>query len=291
MRVLWIILGTVFFLGLGLLSARFWGLSLPYKAFDHAFFNSPTNFVFSVQNFGQANDAIKVAKDAALWLDVRVSKDHQFFVKSPRELAAVLSEGIVGQGFVGSKPYFYDYAFLKSMMPDLKLLSDFLEQYPQQKFVLNILDNHESVHLRLAEVLVNHRPEERFLIQSDTAGILEHMKKQKPFWLYGMSLAEVTRILSFDSIGLGPAIQVQGDVLVSPLERFEREVVTPSLLSELKRRKKRILLGPLETETQIQKAMEYQQRGLCDGFVLLNLNQWRLIDSQIGNSLPQAANH
>jgi hypothetical protein len=289
MRVFCIILGTVIFVGLGLLLARFWGLSLQHKAFDHAFFRSPVTFVFNVQNFGQANDAFKASSTAALWLDVRVSRDHEFFVKSPKDLSAVLNPGIVGKGFLGTKPYFYDYVFLKSIMPDLKSLRDFLEQYPQQKFVLNILDNHESIHLHLAEALANYQPEQRILIQSETAGILEYLKKEKPFWLYGMSLAEVTRILSFDSIGLGPAIQLRGDVLVSPLIRFDREFVTLSLLAEMKRRKKRVLLGPLETDKQVQKAIEYYQKGLSDSFVISNISQWRLIDSQIGNALPQTA--
>lgn len=287
MRVIAILVGTVLFLGMGLLTARFWGLGLPYREFDHAFFDSPSTFVFNVQNFGQANDALKVAPQSVLWLDVRVSRDHEFFIKSPRDLTAVLNEGIVGRTFVGSKPYFYDYAFLKSLMPDLKTLKDFLEQYPQQRFVLNVIDNHDNVHLRLAETLADYQPNDRVLVHSDTDGIIEHLKKEKPFWIYGMSLPELTRVLTFDSIGLGPAIQVRGDVLISPLERFDREFATESLLTEMKRRKKRVLLGPFETDSQVQKAIEYHQSSLSDGFILSNLNQWRLIDSQIGNTLSK----
>lgn len=287
MRLLGIFGATILFFALSLTMARFWGLSLPHQEFKHAFFQSPSTFIFKVQNIGQANDALKVSPNAIFWLDVRISQDNQFFIQSPHELQTVLNEGIVGKKFLGNKPYFYDYSFIKSLLPDVKTLEDFLTQFPQQRFVLNIIDNHQNVHSNLNKTIQPFSPNDRILFHSDTDGIIQHLKNEKPFWLFGMSLPELTRVLTFDSIGLGPAIQVRGDVLVSPLLKLDREFVTESLLSEMRRRKKRILLGPFETDSQVQKAVEYHQKSLSDGFVLSNMNQWRLIDSQIGNKLQE----
>ncbi len=288
MRVLGIFVGTVVVFAMALMTARFWGLGLPYQEFKHDFFQSPTTYTFRVQNIGQANDALKVDPNAIFWLDVRISKDDQFFIQNPKDLQNVLNQGIVGKGFVGNKPYFYNYAFIKSLLPDVKTLEDFLSQFSEQRFVLNIIDNHEGVHVKLHKAIQSFEPDQRVLVHSDTDGIIEHMKKEKPFWLFGMSLPELTRVLTFDSIGLAPSIQVRGDVLVSTLTKHNREFVTESLLSEMKRRKKRVLLGPFESDTQVQQAIHYYQKNLNDGFVLSSLNQWRLIDSQIGNKLQEA---
>lgn len=288
MRLLFIILGTVAFFVMTLLTLRFWGLGLRHQEFQHDFYSASHPYIFQIQNVGQANDVLHLSSDAPLWLDVRITKDHQFFVQDPGEAMAILTPKVLGKNYQGGKPYFYDYAFIKSLFPDLKTVEDFLIQYPNQRFVLNIIDNAESIHKHLQKTLKDHNPEKRLLIHSEVDVVIDTLKKEQPFWLYGMTLPELTRLTAFDSIGLAPAIEIRGDVLVSPIKRRGRSLITASLLEEIQRRKKKVFLGPLESDSEIQMALEFYNSKLINGFVLSNSNQWKILDAQLGNQLPES---
>jgi hypothetical protein len=99
------------------------------------------------------------------------------------------------------------------------------------------------------------------LIQSDTEIVIKSIKEQKPLWLFGTSRSDVMKIVSFDSIGLGPASPFHGDVFISPLKIMNRAAFNEDVLTEIRRRKKLVILGPLLTEQEIVDARSLKPDG------------------------------
>jgi hypothetical protein len=283
MRLLLISLGSIGVFLIMLLTARFWGLGLPYQEFKHPFFEQRALFTVQVENFGQATDAIKAAPDVVLWLDVRVTKDQKLIVISPATTDAYIKKENMGTAYLGHKIYYYNWSLLKTHFAEAKLLSDFIAQFPERRFVINVIDNQYLINELVRKELKDFNPDKRFLIHSETDVIVKTIKDLEPFWLYGISLPELTRIVTFSSIGLQPAISVRGDVLISALKFHQRTFINEDVLSEMKRRKKKILIGPLKNDLEINQAVGLFQKNLVDGFVVENPKQIKLISAQVGS--------
>jgi len=282
MRLLLISLCSLILLGMMLATARFWGLGIPYQEFKHDFFEKRALYTLRVENLGQAADAVKADPDVVLWIDVRITKDQKLIVLSPETAQSYLKKESIGSEFIGSKVHYYNWSLLKSLFVEAKFLSDFVSQFPQQRFIINVIDNQYKIDQFVVSELKAHSPEKRFLIQSETDIIIKSVKEREPFWLYGMSLPELTRLVTFSSIGLHPAISVRGDVLITPFKIHQRNFMNEEVLLEMKRRMKKVLLGPLKNEADINQAASLFQKNLIDGFIVENPNQIKLISAQIG---------
>lgn len=282
MRLFLISFCSVMVLAMILAMSRFWGLSLPYQEFKHPFFDQKALFTVQVENFGQANDAIKMDPDVVLWTDARVTKDQKIVVVSTATSDAFIKKENLGSAFIGNKIYYYDWSLLKTYFVEAKTLGDFVAQFPHQRFIINVVDNSEKVHELVIQELKPHSPEKRFLIQSETDVIVKSIKDQEPFWLYGTSLPELTRLITFGSIGLQPAISIRGDVMIAPLNIRHRKFVNEDVLTEVKRRMKKVLLGPIKNDAEMMQSVSWYQKNLVDGFIVENPKQIKLISAQIG---------
>ena len=282
MRVLLISLGSIALLVIMLATARFWGLGLPYQEFKHPFFSQRAIYTVQVENLGQAADAIKADPDVVLWVDVRMTRDQKLFVLSQTTANSFLKPENMGSDFRGAKTYMYDWAQLKTYFTEAKPLADFVSQFPTQRFIVNVIDNQYEIHEILAKEIKNYAPEKRILVQSETDVILKSVKEKEPFWLFGTSLPELTRLVTFSSIGLEPAIAVRGDVIISPLRLHERKFINEQVLSEMKRRLKKVLIGPVKNDAELNQAVSLFQKNLVDGFIVENPKQIKLISAQIG---------
>ncbi len=282
MRVLLISLGSILVLVMMLATARFWGLGLPHQEFKHPFFEQRAIYTVQVENLGQAADAMKADPAVVLWLDVRISKDRKLFVLSQTTAHSFLKPENMGSDFRGSKTYMYDWAQIKTYFTEAKPLTDFVSQFPQQRFIVNVIDNHDQIHELLTKELSECSPEKRILVQSETDVILKSVKDKEPFWIFGTSLPELTRLVTFSSIGLQPAISVRGDVMISPLRLHERTFINEEVLIEMKRRLKKVLLGPIKNDAELNQAVSLFQKSLVDGFIVENPKQIKLISAQIG---------
>lgn len=282
MRLLLISFGSVVVFLMMLFTARFWGLGIAYQEFKHPFFEQRALYTVQVENFGQAADAIKAEPDVVLWLDVRVTKDHKLIVLSPATTHAYITQSNLGRAYVGPKIYYYNWSLLKTHFAEAKLLTDFVAQFPQRRFVINVIDNQYSIHELVTKELKDYDPDKRFLIHSETDIILKSIKDKEPFWLYGTSLPELTRLVTFSSIGLQPAISVRGDVMISSLKFHQRTFINEDVLSEMKRRKKKVFIGPIKNDIEINQTVGLFQKNLVDGFIVENPKQIKLISAQVG---------
>ncbi|MFZ4405296.1 MAG: hypothetical protein ACOYOK_14440 [Pseudobdellovibrionaceae bacterium] len=140
-----------------------------------------------------------------------------------------------------------------------------LQQWPNQRFILNIVDNVMNIHFTVINSIKDLDPDQRILIQSETDVLLRSIKERKPQWLYGSSRADLMRWLSFQSIGILPATPLKGDVFIVPLNyRPNKASLNPGVIEELLRRNKKLIIGPLKTAEELVQAQNFK----ADGYVI-----------------------
>jgi hypothetical protein len=268
MRVLFISIVSVVVLFIVLLTSRLWGLGQQYPDFQHPFFeNVATPLVIVRTETEKELDEVSKAKaDAVIWLDVETTSDHKLIVfsteLSPRQMSI--------EAYRGPKSLGYPLQQLKNMHPEIQELHDIVAKYPDKKFVLNILDNVEGVHTALVETLKGLSPEKRILLQSNYNVIMTSVKELEPFWLYGCSQADLMRFLTFESMWILPATPFKGDVYISPFVLLGRPAFHETTLEEVRRRKKKIILGPALDKKEFDDAVRMK----ADGIIVENISDY-----------------
>lgn len=268
MRVLFISVVSVVVLFIVLLTSRLWGLGQQYPEFEHPFFENgtPPAIIIKVKSETEMAEALKAKPDAMIWLDVQTTQDRKLIVFSldlnPQQMSI--------EAYRGPKSLAYPFQQLKNMRPEIQELREIAAKYPQQKFVLNILDNVEGVHTGLAETLKSLSPEKRILLQSNYNVIMTSLKELEPFWLYGCSQADLMRFLTFESMWILPATPFKGDVYIAPFVLLGRPAFHETTLEEVRRRKKKIVLGPALDKKEFDDAVRLK----VDAVIIENLSDY-----------------
>lgn len=260
MRLLSISVGTLVLLGFTLLGVRYWGLSFPVAPFEHPFWTADLKYVVRVAEPDEIPRLLAKDPQLAFWLDLQLTADNQFIVLRDGTLPQVLTPQALGDDYRGPRLSRYELSKLRPLLLKVPLLSDFLSRFPAQRFVLNV-PNLENVHTLLLDALKGFPAGKQILIQSDTTAVIESIKKTQPLWLYGTSQAELMRLVSLDSIGLAPAAGFHGDVFISALKWKDRPAFTESAFAEIKRRRKKSLLGPLRSREDYEAARQLAPDG------------------------------
>ncbi|MBO9668465.1 MAG: hypothetical protein J7501_16830, partial [Bdellovibrio sp.] len=106
-------------------------------------------------------------------------------------------------------------------------------------------------------------------IQSEANVVIQAVKDLKPEWIYGTGTPDLMRLMSFDSLWVLPATQFKGDVFVAPFKILNRPAFNDDVIAEMRRRKKRVFLGPIKTEEEFNRARAYN----ADGYITEDLTQ------------------
>ncbi len=268
MRVLFISIVSIIVLFVVLLISRLWGLGQKYPDFQHPFFENlaAPAIVIKAQTEKELDDTLRAKPDVLFWLDVETTSDKKLIVFSmdlnPKQMSI--------EAYRGPKPMGYPFQQLKNTHPDIRELRDVIAKYPGQKFVLNILDNVEGVHTGLVEALKGLSPEKRILVQSNYNVIMTSVKELEPFWLFGCSQADLMRFLTFESMWILPATPFKGDVFISPFVLLGRPAFHETALEEVRRRKKKIILGPALDKKEFDDAVRMK----ADAIIIENLSDY-----------------
>jgi hypothetical protein len=138
--------------------------------------------------------------------------------------------------------------------------------------VINCNDNVDSIHLQLMKAIEDAKALDRVMIQSDYNTILISAKQLQPMVVFGSTVADLTRLKTFDSMFLLPAAPFKGDVFFTPLTYRNRSVINKDIVQEMKRRFKKVFIGPLNSHDELETAKQYEPDGLfvADPFLILN---------------------
>ena len=269
MRLLLISIGSLVLALFILLTARMWGQGQSYPEYVHPFFGQIPFNILQVTTVTEAQNALIKYPQIVFQLPVRMSQDLILFVldsQSEQKLILYLQnqqEQNPGQLILKSqKIYDYSWSEIKQYLNKLSInteeLKTFYKQFAEQKFILDVLDNTYDIDQELIKQLKAFQPDERTLLQSDIGTILSAVKMLKPEWLYGSSKADLVRMKTMQSMWILPALQFKGDVLIAPVKMQNRDFLNPDIISELRRRHKKIIVGPIQNEQELFLAKQYK---------------------------------
>jgi hypothetical protein len=268
MRVLFISVVSVVVLFVVLTMTRLWGLGQQFPPFEHPFFANTSGplLILRTENEKELQEAVAAKPDVVIWLDVETTSDKKVITFSrdftPKEMSI--------EAYRGPKSFAYQYQQLQIVHPDVRELHDIVAKYPQQRFVMNVTDNVENVHKWITESLKDLAAEKRILLQSNYNVIMTSIKELQPFWLYGCSQADLMRFLTFDSMWILPATPFKGDVYISPFKLLGRPAFHENILEEVRRRNKKIILGPAIDKSEYDDAVRLK----ADGIIVENLSDF-----------------
>jgi hypothetical protein len=241
MKFVGLIIGSFAIVFMALASIHFWGLGQPYIAYENKFFEAKTPWVIVPweQNF-----FLEQKNDLVLWANVYVSQAGVPLVAPSTE--KVLKSRDREQSSSPARP----------------LLSDLLKRFPNQRFILNVVDNVEGIQLQIAKALETEQKAERIMIQSDFNNVINSARELLPRMVFGSTPSDTMRLKSFEALGIVTACPFKGDVFLSSLIVSKRRTLNEKISQELHRRFKKIVLGPLKDIDEAQQALSLGADGL-----------------------------
>lgn len=277
MRIFLITLFTLIATGILVLTARIWGLGQTYAPFSHNFFNGTSPLlILKVKDLSSAAEIATFSPQVVFWLDVRFSRDKVPFILSRNRDVEFLNFKKQEQEanptkpiMIGGKLSEYPFDDIRAFYKELPTLEQFYSRFETSRFILNIIDNVSEAHIALTNTLTKLKPDERTLIQSDALILMTAIKEIKPQWVYGTSVPDLVRLLTFDSMFILPTTQFKGDVFIAPFKVANKPAFNENIISEMRRRNKRIFLGPIEDKTQFAEASRLK----ADGYIADNIHE------------------
>lgn len=277
MRLIATTLVAAVFVFIIILMARIWGQGQRYTEFHHDFLTGATPYVvFKSDRIEDLDKAVARKKDVILWVDARISSDGVVFLLPPEEDVKFLSAKQKEQEahpetpiLKGSKLSNYPWEQINEFYKTTPALKEVYARFPQQRFIVNVVDNVATVNDEIVKELKDANADNRTLIQSETLVVMTSIKEDKPEWVYGTSQADLMRFLSFDAMWILSTTQFHGDVFIAPFEILKRPAFNDDVIAEMRRRYKKVFLGPIETRAQFDEA----KRLNADGYITRNLDQ------------------
>ncbi len=241
MRLLTLTIGTLLVFFIIFMAARMWGESQTFRPYDAPFlqFQGPVLIVGWEQNF-----LLEKKPDLILWADVYRAKDQNLLVKPWTDRNKAVKD------------------LDQTANPARPLLKELLEKFPNTKFVVNCDDNVQDIQLQLVQVIREAKAVDRVLMQSNYNTILTSVKELEPTLIFGSTIADITRLKTFESMWLLPTASFTGDVFFAPLKYRDRDTVSRDIVLEMKRRFKKVFLGPLKNAEEVAKARSFEPDGL-----------------------------
>ena len=252
------------------------GFERPIHPLAHPFFDAhPTPSLVAYRGgarerpentFAAFDLAAGLGPDVVLWADVRVTRDGTMVLFHDQDLRRMTGrEGWIGfladqdvarldpgDGFTdaaGGHPY-------RGVGLRVPTLREALVRYPLHRFLLNFVEYAPGLDERVVELVTELNAGDRILFQSDIDGLGKDLRERKPMWLYGPSAPQVTRFLMMNSIGLAASAALRADVYVAPPPQGRAPPLDDSSLAELKRRRMRVIAGPVRNEAEARSLVE-----------------------------------
>lgn len=247
MKVIIITLFSFLTLAIGLGTINIWGKNQAFQEFRHPFFEMALGLDSVKASTPQDVDAINTANPSLIiWIQVRVTKDHDFVVlQKPVE-----------------KSYRYSIAELDQLGTSPISLTEFILRAPKSRFIFHFPDNATDLHTDILNFIKKHELANQVLISSDVDAVIKAVRDEAPGWIFGTSQSDLLRLLSYEAMWILPAANFKSDVLIAPLQIKGRPAFTQAGLDEIKRRKKRSLLGLLTTKDDVARAKSFSPDGL-----------------------------
>lgn len=251
---------------------RYVGLATPYADL-HIPVQHPTPWRIALggnPDYGPASslEAFKAAfeKGWILGADLQLTQDEKWVVYGPETLETQTeAQGLVSfqthEQFkklnLGQK----STQFQQQRYPPLTL-EELLQAFPTATFLFNIHIRYPEKMKPLADILDAQKLKERAILQSPFATALRELRRYLPNWVYGMDPSSVARFLFMKSIYLETFADLKAEVFIAPTEMEGLWVFDTQIMTELKRRHKKIIPIVNDTPDEKVKALVRESDGV-----------------------------
>lgn len=259
MKLLGISLASLFFAFLLWVILSVFSQQQSYEAYDHPLMKLPERtLILEPSTFESASEFVQQQGIGGLLLKLHVTQDGHFFTASDEALQK-LFEALKKNPtqFKGPKTFLYTYELLKSLSEDIIPVQAWLQLNPRF-WVFDIMSNALDVDKNLVQLIESQKIQDTVVIRSETDLIVSSLKEQRPIWIYGSTQSDLTQMLTMASARLEGLPRFQRDIYFSPLKIQGRDVLNERVFSEIRKRKKKIAIGPLHTDLDREQALKYQ---------------------------------
>ncbi len=263
MKLLGICLGALLVAFMAWSTMWFWGQGLIYKPYDHPLMNwtetdGKVLTALSTDNFDEASAFLQKNPGGILYLNIRVSGSGQLFTATAQELEFIskLSSSNTTE-YKGNRNFYYTYDFLKSQAHGIRTVDEWLTLKPRF-WILNIVDNAIDIDRYITEWVTKAKIENQIVITSEADIVISSLKALHPLWIYGTSLSDLAKVLTLASINLEGLVNFKRDYFITPVILRKREVLNPKVILEMRKRYKKVAIGPVHTDQDRDKAIKLQ---------------------------------
>lgn len=250
MRILSALVVSLFVSASIFFTIKFWGLSQVYAQYEHPFYNENTPVMFIKPVFSQMREVL-ASTQQNVYLDVAFTADQKVvLIQQKSQSQADHTKN------VRSKMY-------EEIKNDVYLLQDFKDFLKNRKIIFNIAENAIAGHLIFVDELKKLELEkgQQTLITSPYETMAQSIKDILPSHLFATTQPEILKIKAMESLKLIEATSFRADIVIYPLTFYKQVFFTEELMNELKRRHKKMIVGPISS-TELQKATDLQPFGV-----------------------------
>lgn len=216
-----------------------------YVDYKHPMFaaqNQPLEFY--KPDFAKIDEALKGDKN--LFLDVTITFDQKLVI--PR------------RNWVSTEKPLRLFAY-EDVKSDVILVTDIKDLLINRKIIFNLSENAQAIHETFIYTmkLIGFEKGENFIVTSQYEAPIKALKEAAPALLYGTTQPEILRIVAMQSMYLIEAASIRADLIIHPFKIKQHDFFNEELISEFKKRHKRIIVGPVNSEelSQAQKLQPY----------------------------------
>ena len=232
MRILIITLGTVVVCLIIFLILKIWGGSQTFISYPHAFYNQQNETViqFEKPKFSEISEILKNSKKN-IYLDIATTKDGVIVI---HEVNKYQTSSFRNQ-------YFKD---IKDVVLNL---SDFKNSLKNRKIIFNLTENAIAGDKTLIEEFQKMDLDDKseILISAPYEVMSKSLKELAPTYIFAASKPEILRLKAMESFYLIETASLRADVIVHPLYYYKKLFFTETFVQEIKRRNKKIIIGPI----------------------------------------------
>lgn len=263
MKLFLISLAAFVFSGLIWATLWFWGQGFSYQPYDHPLmaWKSEGEPVHALSTFHpeEAQHFLTQNPHGVLFLNLYVSADGEFFTAPQKALnfpQEILKK--TPEAYKGNKHFYYKMETIKSQLGDQVFpVESFLSLKPRF-WMLNIMDNALEVDLNIMAWVEKNKMEKQAVILSDIDLVISSLKDQKPLWIYGSTQSDLAKLLTMASINLEGIVNLRRDYFVTPVFLKDRIVLNSAVIRDMKKRFKKIAIGPVHTDQDRVLALKEQ---------------------------------
>lgn len=250
MRVIAAIIISFFVTALTFFIVKFWGQSQPYADYKHPFYDTTEILIFKKPAFANVDQVI-TATDENLYLDIANTKDQKMVIVDIKtDQSADHTKDIRNKLYA-------------DVEKDVLLLEKYKDRLKKRRIIFNLNENAIAGHLIFTDTIkaLGLEKGENFIVTTPYETLSKSIKELVPTMLFGTTQPEILKLKAMESLNLIEAATMRADVLIYPLTYYKKTFYTETLQAELKRRFKKIIVGPIPAN-EIEEAKKLNPLGI-----------------------------